>query len=107
YNGQRKEHLADGIVITPSHNPPEDGGFKYNPTNGGPADTDVTKWVENRANELLQSGNAGVNRVPLARAIKAASTHHEDLVLPYVKDLRNVIDMDVMRSAGLKMGVDP
>ena len=107
YNRQRDQHLADGIVITPSHNPPEDGGFKYNPTNGGPADTDVTKWVEDRANELLLADNAEVNRVPLARAIKAATTHQEDLALPYVKDLRNVVDMDVIRGAGLKLGVDP
>ncbi|HEV3020926.1 MAG TPA: hypothetical protein VGX76_00605, partial [Pirellulales bacterium] len=107
YNRKRKKHLADGIVITPSHNPPEDGGFKYNPTNGGPAETDVTKWVEDRANELLRAGNAGVNRVPFATAIKAATTHHEDLVLPYVDDLRNVIDMEVIRGAGLKLGVDP
>src|SRR5213076_3415092 len=107
YNRGRKEHLADGIVITPSHNPPEDGGFKYNPTNGGPADTDVTKWVEDRANELLRAGNAGVNRVPFDTAVKAASTHQEDFVLPYVNDLRNVVDMDVIRSAGLKLGVDP
>jgi phosphoglucomutase len=107
YNRGRKEHLADGIVITPSHNPPEDGGFKYNPTNGGPADTDVTKWVQDRANELLRAGNAGVKRVPFETAIKAATTHQEDFVLPYVKDLRNVIDMDAIRAAGLKLGVDP
>src|SRR6266700_2017339 len=107
YNRKRTKHLADGIVITPSHNPPEDGGFKYNPTNGGPADTDVTKWVEDRANELLRAGNAGVNRVPFVTAIKSASTHQEDFVLPYVNDLRNVVDMDAIRSAGLKLGVDP
>jgi phosphoglucomutase len=107
YNRGRKEHLADGIVITPSHNPPEDGGFKYNPTNGGPADTDVTKWVENRANELLRAGNAAVKRVPFATAIKAATTHQEDFALPYVQDLRNVVDMDAIRGAGLKLGVDP
>jgi phosphoglucomutase len=107
YNRGRKEHLADGIIITPSHNPPEDGGFKYNPTNGGPADTDVTGWVENRANELLRGGNAGVKRLPFATAIKASSTHQEDFVLPYVRDLRNVVDMDVIRTAGLKLGVDP
>ena len=107
YNRGRKEHHADGIVITPSHNPPEDGGFKYNPTNGGPADTDVTKWVQDRANELLRSSNIGVRRVPHATAIKAETTHEEDFVLPYVKDLRNVIDMDAIRSAGLKLGVDP
>jgi phosphoglucomutase len=107
YNRERTRHLADGIVITPSHNPPEDGGFKYNPTNGGPADTDVTKWIETRANELLQAGNAGVKRVPLATAIKASTTHHQDLMRPYVRDLRNVIDVDAIRRAGLKLGVDP
>ena len=107
YNRGRKEHLADGIVITPSHNPPEDGGFKYNPTNGGPADTDVTKWIQNRANELLRGGNDGVRRVPFAAAIKAETTHQEDFVLPYVNDLRNVIDMEAIRGAGLKLGVDP
>jgi phosphoglucomutase len=107
YNRGRQEHLADGIVITPSHNPPEDGGFKYNPTNGGPADTDVTKWVQDRANELLRGGNAGVQRVPFATAVKAATTHQEDFVLPYVNDLGNVIDMAAIRSAGLKLGVDP
>src|SRR5258708_33022755 len=106
-------HLADGIVITPSHNPPEDGGFKYNPTNGGPADTDVTKWVQDRANAWLQASLAsgvvapGVRRVPLVTPIKEATTHQEDLVLPYVNDLQNVIDMDVIRGAGLKLGVDP
>jgi phosphoglucomutase len=106
YNRNRQEHLADGIVITPSHNPPADGGFKYNPPNGGPADTDVTHWIEGRANELLRDG-AGIKRVPFAVAIKADTTHQEDFVLPYVQDLRNVIDMDVIRSAGLKLGVDP
>src|SRR5271167_4213825 len=78
YNRDRKQHLADGIVITPSHNPPEDGGFKYNPTNGGPADTDVTHWVENRANELLRANNASVKRVPFSKAVTAVSTHQED-----------------------------
>jgi phosphoglucomutase len=107
YNRGRKEHLADGIVVTPSHNPPEDGGFKYNPTNGGPADTDVTRWIEDRANELLRGGNTGVKRVPLSAAIKASSTHQEDFVMPYVRDLRNVIDMDSIRAAGLKLAVDP
>jgi phosphoglucomutase len=107
YNRGRKEHFADGIVVTPSHNPPEDGGFKYNPPNGGPADTDVTKWVEDRANELLRKGNAGVKRVPFAEAIKADTTHQEDFVMPYVNDLRNVVDMDAIRAAGLKLGVDP
>jgi phosphoglucomutase len=107
YNRGRTDHLADGIVITPSHNPPEDGGFKYNPTNGGPADTDVTKWVQDRANELLQRGNADVKRVPFATALKAPTTRQEDFVLPYVNDLRNVIDMEAIRAAGLKLGVDP
>jgi phosphoglucomutase len=107
YNRGRKEHLADGIVVTPSHNPPEDGGFKYNPPNGGPADTDVTRWVEDRANALLRGGNADVKRVPFEAAIKVAGTHQEDFVLPYVQDLRNVVDMDAIRAAGLKLGVDP
>lgn len=107
YNRGRTECHADGIVITPSHNPPEDGGFKYNPPNGGPADTDVTRWIQDRANDLLRSGNNGVKRVPFAVAAKAASTHQEDLILPYVSDLRNVIDIDVIRGAGLKLGVDP
>src|SRR6516165_6869026 len=107
YNRGRKEHLADGIIITPSHNPPEDGGFKYNPTNGGPADTDATKWVQDRANELLRGGNAAVKRIPFAQAVKAGTTRQEDFVRPYVEDLRNVIDMDAIRGAGLKLGVDP
>ena len=107
YNRGRKEHFADGIVITPSHNPPEDGGFKYNPPNGGPADTDVTKWVENRANELLREKVAGVKRVPFATAMKSGNIRQEDFVLPYVRDLRNIIDMEVIRTAGLKLGVDP
>jgi phosphoglucomutase len=107
YNRHRQSGLADGIIITPSHNPPEDGGIKYNPTNGGPADTDVTKWIGNRANDLLVAGNVEVKRVPLERALKAATIHEEDLALPYVNDLRNVVDMDAIRSAGLKLGVDP
>src|SRR4030095_7788899 len=107
YNRGRTEHLADGIVITPSHNPPEDGGFKYNPTGGGPADTNVTRWVEGRANELLRSRNVDVRRVPFAAAIRSSSTHQEHDVLPYVRDLGNVVDMDVIRAAGLKLGVDP
>ncbi len=109
YNrGRKKEdHLADGIVITPSHNPPEDGGFKYNPPNGGPADTDVTRWVQNRANELLRAKNAGVKRIPFDKAIRSATTHQEDFVLPYVRDLKNVVDMDAIRGAQLKLGVDP
>jgi phosphoglucomutase len=107
YNSGRKEHLSDGIVITPSHNPPRDGGFKYNPPNGGPADTDITKWVETRANELLRVGNAGVQRVAYATALATATTHQDDFVLPYVKDLENVVDMAAIRAAGLNLGVDP
>jgi phosphoglucomutase len=107
YNRSRNQHFADGIVITPSHNPPEDGGFKYNPTHGGPADTNVTRWVEDRANELLRAGNGDVKRVPFAKALHASSTHKEDFVLPYVRDLKNVVDMDAIRGAKLKLGVDP
>jgi phosphoglucomutase len=107
HNRGRKDRLADGIVITPSHNPPEDGGFKYNPPNGGPADTDVTGAIQKRANELLKTDNAGVKRIPYDAAAKAATTHHDDFVLPYVNDLANVIDMDVIRAAKLKLGVDP
>jgi phosphoglucomutase len=98
---------ADGIVITPSHNPPEDGGFKYNPPEGGPADTAITKWVQDRANELLRAGNAGVKRMPYERARKAETTHAEDMVMPYVRDLANVIDMAAIRASGLRIGVDP
>lgn len=107
HNRGRKNDLADGIVITPSHNPPEDGGFKYNPTNGGPADTDVTKWVQDRANELLRGKNSGVKKIPLASALKAATTREVDFILPYVEDLKNVVDMDAIRAANLKLGVDP
>ena len=107
HNAGRKDHLADGIVITPSHNPPEDGGLKYNPPNGGPAETDVTKWVQDRANELLKQGNAPVRRVPWEKAIKAETTHEQDFVLPYVEDLQKVVDLEAVRGAGLKLGVDP
>jgi phosphoglucomutase len=107
YNRGREANLADGIVITPSHNPPQDGGFKYNPTNGGPADTEVTNWVQRRANELLRSGNAEVKRMPFESALRAASTHREDFITPYVQDLKNVVDMDAIRAAGLRLGVDP
>src|SRR5262249_20603573 len=99
--------LADGVVITPSHNPPEDGGFKYNPPNGGPADVDATGWIQTRANELLRGGNADVKRLPYAAAAKAATTHERDLMLPYVEDLRNAVDMDSIRGQGLALGVDP
>jgi phosphoglucomutase len=107
HNRNRHDRLADGIVITPSHNPPEDGGFKYNPTNGGPADTDVTEWIEHRANELLRNRNAEVKRVPPAAATTADTTHREDFILPYVNDLRNVVDIDAIRAAGLKLAADP
>ena len=107
YNRGRQRHLADGIVVTPSHNPPQDGGFKYNPPNGGPADTDITNWVQARANELLRQGNAGVKRVASGAAGRAPTTHEEDFVRPYVEDLRNVLDMDAVRGAGLTLAVDP
>ncbi len=107
HNRGRKTGLADGIVITPSHNPPEDGGFKYNPTNGGPADTDVTKWVQERANELLRGNNSAVKRVPFAAALTAATTHPQDFILPYVEDLKNVVNLEAVRAAGIKLGVDP
>jgi phosphoglucomutase len=107
YNRGRKDHFADGIVVTPSHNPPRDGGFKYNPPNGGPADTDVTNWIQDRANSLLRGGNAEVKRIPFSSAIKASTTHQKDFVLPYVNDLRNVINTEAIRGAALKMGVDP
>jgi phosphoglucomutase len=107
YNRGRSEGLADGIVVTPSHNPPTDGGFKYNPPNGGPADTDVTDWIQNRANELLRDGNKGVERIDFDAALKISTTHAEDFVTAYVEDLANVIDLEAIRSAGVKIGVDP
>lgn len=107
YNRGRSHGMADGIVVTPSHNPPEDGGFKYNPPNGGPADTQVTQWIQDRANELLRSGNREVKRIPYESAFKAATTHEYDFLMPYVKDLAKVIDIDAIRSAGIKMGCDP
>lgn len=107
HNRDRRQHLSDGIVVTPSHNPPEDGGFKYNPPNGGPADTDVTKWIQDRANELMRKGNTDVRRMPFSKAMKADTTHPRDLVLPYVNDLENVIDMEAIRTAGIKIAADP
>ena len=102
-----RDHLADGIVITPSHNPPEDGGFKYNPPNGGPADTDVTGWIQTEANRLLAAGLDGVRRVPYEQARRAATIRPYDYLAAYVDDLPDVIDMDAVRAAGLKIGVDP
>ncbi len=107
YNRGRSGGLADGIVVTPSHNPPADGGFKYNPTNGGPADTDITGWVEKRANAFLADGLKGVKRLPLERAKKAPTTHLHDYRAAYIADLADVLDFDVIRGAGVKMGVDP
>ena len=106
YNRGRAAHLADGIVVTPSHNPPEDGGFKYNPPHGGPADSAITASIEKRANALLTAADA-VKRVPFAKAISAANTHQQDFVLPYVRDLRNIVDMDAIHAAGLALAVDP
>ena len=107
FNGGRMSGLADGIVITPSHNPPDNGGFKYNPPNGGPADEKVTGAIQERANELLCDGNRGVKRVPYAAALNAATTRRQDYVGGYVNDLASVIDMDAIRASGLKLGVDP
>ncbi|MDB4907757.1 MAG: pgm [Gemmatimonadetes bacterium] len=107
YNRGRVDGLADGIVVTPSHNPPEDGGFKYNTPNGGPADGSVTKWIENEANRLLEGGLAKVKRIPYSRALVASTTVRYDYVTPYVRDLANVIDMDVIRDKGIRIGVDP
>ncbi len=107
YNRGRTSGLADGIVVTPSHNPPRDGGFKYNPPNGGPAGTDITSGVEQAANGFLAQKLAGVKRMPLAQALKASTTHRHDFLNLYVADLGNVIDMDAIRAAGVRMGVDP
>ena len=107
YNQNRTSGLADGVVITPSHNPPDDGGFKYNPPTGGPADTETTNIIQDRANEILMQGLKDVKRMPVERALNANTTHEYDYVLPYVKDLENIIDMKAIASAGLKIGVDP
>ncbi len=107
YNRGRTVGLADGIVITPSHNPPEDGGFKYNPPNGGPADKDVTAWIEAQANAFLKSGLKGVKRIPYAKALRCGTTHRHDFLDAYARDLGNVLDMDVIRDANISMGVDP
>lgn len=107
HNRDRDSNLADGIVVTPSHNPPDNGGFKYNPTNGGPADTKITGWIENRANDYLEKKLTGVKRVPFKQARRAATTREHDFLDAYVSDLRNVIDFDAIRASGLHLGVDP
>jgi phosphoglucomutase len=110
WNRGRREGLADGVVVTPSHNPPEDGGFKYNPPNGGPADTDVTGWIQDQANQLLADGVDGVDgvrRVPYERAVGGATVHRHDYVSAYVGDLRAVVDLEAIRGSGLRLGVDP
>lgn len=107
YNRGRKQGLADGIVVTPSHNPPDDGGFKYNPPNGGPADKNITGWVEGRANELLKNNLQGVRRVAYSQALRAATTHRHDYLNTYVADLGNVIDMEAIRGARIALGADP
>jgi phosphoglucomutase len=106
-NRSRSAPYADGIVVTPSHNPPEDGGFKYNPPNGGPADTEITNWIQDRANELLRAGNAGVRRMRYEHAICSETIRQADLLQPYVDDLGSIIDFDVIREAGLRLAVDP
>jgi phosphoglucomutase len=107
HNRGRLDGFADGIIITPSHNPPTDGGMKYNPPNGGPAESDATRWIQDRANVLLRAGNKDVKRTAFASALKAGTTHQQDFVADYVKDLSSVIDLEVIRSAGLRIGVDP
>ncbi len=107
YNSGRRAGLADGIVVTPSHNPPDSGGFKYNPPNGGPADNDVTGWIEAKANELLDTGLKDVRRIPLERARRASTTHEHDYLSRYVTDLGSVIDLDAIQTSGLRLGVDP
>jgi phosphoglucomutase len=107
YNRERQIGLADGIVITPSHNPPQDGGFKYNPSHGGPAERVVTDWIEAKANELLKNGLTGVKRIPLEKALRASTTHRHDYRNAYVADLANVVDMDAIRGAKINLGVDP
>ncbi len=107
YNQGRSTGLADGIVITPSHNPPEDGGFKYNPPHGGPADTVVTQWIESRANDLLRESNRSVKRIRYEQALSVTTTHAYDYIQPYVDDLQHVVDMEVIRSSGIRIGVDP
>src|SRR5262249_22580264 len=107
YNRDRERGHADGIVVTPSHNPPEDGGFKYDPPKGGPAPDAVTRWIEGRANELLEHSHASVRRIPYERALGASTTHPFEYLEPYVADLTNVIDLDAVRGASISLGVDP
>ena len=107
YNRERKTGLADGIVITPSHNPPDDGGFKYNPPNGGPAETDVTDWIQATANQFIESALQGIKRIPFEQALRVSTTHRHDFLSSYVSDLANVIDIDSIRGAKVNMGVDP
>src|SRR5665213_3787967 len=107
YNRGRKTGLADGIVISPSHNPPDEGGFKYNPTNGGPADIDITGWIEKTANEILVNNLVDVRRLAYEQARKAACVHRHDYISSYVGDLENVVDMDAIRSANVRIGIDP
>jgi len=106
YNRGRTSNLADGIVSTPSHNPPADGGFKYNPSHGGPADSNITQWIAKRANTILENSNHGVKRIPLQRALKSECLKHYDYVIPYVNDLKNIIDMDAIAKSGLRIGAD-
>lgn len=107
YNAGRQSGLADGVVISPSHNPPDDGGFKYNPPNGGPADTDTTKWIQNRANEIIRGGLKDVKRLGLEKALQADTTHQIDLITPYVNDLDSVVNMKALAASGIHIGVDP
>jgi len=107
YNAGRQSGLADGVVISPSHNPPDDGGFKYNPPNGGPADTDTTSWIQNRANEIIRGGLKEVRRLGLAKALQADTTHPIDLISPYVNDLENVVNLKAVAASGIHIGVDP
>ena len=106
YNRHRSTGLSDGIVITPSHNPPDNGGIKYNPTNGGPADTNITQWIADTANEFLKNANRSILRIPYERALHSSNVHEYDFIGPYVRDLANIIDMDVIRSSGLRLGAD-
>jgi phosphoglucomutase len=107
YNREKRQGLADGVVITPSHNPPEDGGLKYNPPQGGPAGTEITRRIARRANDILHSGREAIKRIPFQKALKAATVHEYDFMTPYITDLEKVVDMEAIRSAGLKLGVDP